>query len=348
VGALGHSLKLANLWRVVLEIDLQAIRREAHSPFDLLIAGEPVALAESLKRALAPGPHPWVRLAALGEAAADPVPHAVIVVTDAPPDAPDAAAALRRLRDARVPAVVVHVVPGVRAERLRVPGTVVVGELDAAGLAVAGAALMDAVQMDLRLALAYQLPALRPSYFDITIDETSRANATYALTTGVAEVVPVLNVPLNLGDMVILTKNQLLMGYRLALASGKDGDPRSLITELLGVLGGGLLFRQLARQLVGLIPVVGLIPKVAIAYGGTWAIGRAVALWLTEGRQVTGDTLRSLAADGLERGRTIARDLVSRRVSSHDRPAGRWSRLRSQLPGLGPRRTPPGPPAPKP
>jgi hypothetical protein len=45
------------------------------------------------------------------------------------------------------------------------------------------------------------------------------------------------------------------------------------------MLGGGLVFRQLARQLVGLIPVVGIVPKVAVAYGGTCMIGRAVVLW---------------------------------------------------------------------
>ena len=87
------------------------------------------------------------------------------------------------------------------------------------------------------------------------------------------------------------------------LASGRDGDPRTLIAELLAVLGGGFLFRQLARQLVGLIPVAGIVPKVAIAYGGTWAIGRAVVLWLTEGRAVTSDLVRSLAIEGLVRGR---------------------------------------------
>jgi hypothetical protein len=45
------------------------------------------------------------------------------------------------------------------------------------------------------------------------------------------------------------------------------------------VIGGGFLFRQLARELVGLIPIAGVAPKVAVAYAGTWAIGRAVGMW---------------------------------------------------------------------
>ena len=145
---------------------------------------------------------------------------------------------------------------------------------------------------------------------------------------------PILTAPLNLGDMIVLTKNQLLMGYRLVLASGRDGEPKRLIGEILGVLGGGLVFRQLARQLVGLIPVVGILPKVAVAYGGTWAIGRAVVLWVTEGRTATSDTLRTFSREGLERGRQVARDLTTRSRAGVAKASGRWDRLKSHVPGL--------------
>jgi hypothetical protein len=113
-----------------------------------------------------------------------------------------------------------------------------------------------------------------------------------------------------------------------------------LIGEILGVLGGGLLFRQLARQLVGLIPVVGLVPKVAIAYGGTWAIGRAVVLWATEGREVSQDLVRSLSNEGLQRGRTVAARLVEQARARTGRVGRRWERLKEQLPLIGRRRRP--------
>ena len=194
--------------------------------------------------------------------------------------------------------------------------------------------LASQIPDDRRLAFAHQLPPFRRPVFDLTIEQTARANATYSFTTGLAESVPVLTVPLNLGDMVILTKNQLLMSYRLVLASGRDGEPRKLLTEILGVLGGGMLFRQLARQLVGFIPVAGLIPKVAIAYGGTWAIGKAVALWASEGRAVTVDTVRTLSTEGLERGRQLARDLVARRTPADTaKGGGRWTRFKAALRG---------------
>jgi hypothetical protein len=53
--------------------------------------------------------------------------------------------------------------------------------------------------------------------------------------------------------------------------------------------------------------VLGIVPKVAVAYGGTWAIGRAVVLWATEGHKVTGDRLKQLSREGLARGREVAR-----------------------------------------
>ena len=114
--------------------------------------------------------------------------------------------------------------------------------------------------------------------------------------------------PLNLADILILTKNQLLMGYRIALGAGKSGRARDVIGEVLGVVGGGFLFRQAARSLVGLIPMAGLIPKVAIAYTGTWAIGRAVVLWATQGRRVSPATpCGRLSRDAAGRGRAFAR-----------------------------------------
>jgi len=177
-------------------------------------------------------------------------------------------------------------------------------------------ALVGALEGDLRLALARQYPALAAPLYATLIDETARANAGYAFSTGLAEVIPVLSAPLNLGDVLILTKNQIVMSYRIALVAGKQGRPRDVVGELLGVLGGGLLFRQIARELIGLVPVIGIIPKVAVAYAGTWAIGRAVTLWATEGQKITRRSFKALYRRGLDRGRQVARALGSRKTAA--------------------------------
>ena len=55
---------------------------------------------------------------------------------------------------------------------------------------------------------------------------------------------------------------------------------------------------RLARQLVGLRPVIGLVPKVAVAYGGTWAIGKAVGRLGDGGRRLTPPGSQSSRARG--------------------------------------------------
>src|SRR5689334_15946772 len=340
---MGVSLKLANLWRVIREVDLQAVRQAAQTPFEILLLDDGDGQAARLRALLSPeprAPHPWLRASAAADfQLPQPLapPAAAILITSSVDLSPALHAALNQLRAAPAPTIVVMLGEDRPGHRLafQAERRVVVPVLDAQAALRVGVALVEVTPEDLRLALARQLPPLRPAVFDLTIDEAARANATYALTSGLAEVVPLLTVPLNLGDMVVLTKNQLMMSYRLVLASGLAGEPRKLIGEILSVLGGGLLFRQAARQLVGLIPVAGLVPKVAIAYGGTWAIGHAIVSWATEGREITSDFVRNMSLEGLERGRAVASRLVDQMRATGTRASGRWERLKAHLPLRG-------------
>jgi uncharacterized protein (DUF697 family) len=337
---MGVSLKLTNLWRVIREVDLHAVRQTALAPFEIILVDEGDGQAARLRALLSAeptAPHPWLRTSAASDFQLAPnlaPPAAALLITSSIDVSPSLQSVLVALRRARAPTLLVTLGEDLPGHRLafQAEGRVVVPVLDAHAALRIAAALVDIVPADLRLALARQLPPTRPAVFELTIDETARANATYALTSGLAEVVPVLTIPMNLGDMVVLTKNQLMMSYRLVLASGRDGEPRKLIGEILSVLGGGLLFRQAARQLVGLIPVAGLVPKVAIAYGGTWAIGRAVVAWTTEGREITSDFVRHMSIEGLDRGRAVAKGLVDQVRATGTRANGRWERLKAHLP----------------
>ncbi|PYQ45177.1 MAG: hypothetical protein DMF77_04990 [Acidobacteria bacterium] len=317
-------LKLPDIWRVIRELDLASIRRDAEGRFRLVILSEKDADAEAVVSLLSGGPaHPWLEVRAPSDLATGREEDgmtitAVLAITDQPALTPAGDTAIQRLARAGVPVVTVVHGSGRPVDAVARAGETmrtVVPALDDAALAPIAAALVGAVPLSLRLALARQLPPLRDAVFDLLIDETAKANATYAFTTAVAEAVPILDVPLNLADILVLTKNQLLMGYKIALGAGKSGRARDVIGEVVGVVGGGFLFRQAARQLVGLIPVAGLIPKVAIAYTGTWAIGRAVVVWATQGRRVSPATLRRLSRDAAGRGRAFARGLLSARSS---------------------------------
>jgi uncharacterized protein (DUF697 family) len=317
---MANILKLPDVWRLIRELDLESIRRDAEARFRLVVLSDSTDDAETAASLLSGGPlHPWIETRTPSELTGEGDDRvtltAVLAVTDQPALTPAADTTIQRLARAGVPVVtLVHGAerPVDAIARAGETARAVVPALDEAAVGPLAAALVRAVPAPLRLALARQLPPLRDAVFDVLIEETAKANATYAFTTAMAEAVPVLDVPLNLADILILTKNQLLMGYKIALGAGKSGRARDVIGEVVGVVGGGFLFRQAARQLVGLIPMAGLIPKVAIAYTGTWAIGRAVTVWATQGRRVSHATLRRLSRDASGRGRAFARGLLDR------------------------------------
>ncbi len=312
--------RLSRFWNIVREINLDAIRQRAETPVRLLVVGEPrqrLALT-TLLLGSSTAPYPMLSLVdaadvtgAVSREAAD----IALIVSGGSDVPPPLASARALLVSRRIPVVTVLVGSVGYLDTFARHGEhrrLVVPSLETDSAQAFAEKLFDAVAPDTRVALARQFPGLREPLFEQLIDETSRANASYAFSTGLAEIVPLLDVPLNVGDIIVLTKNQMIMAYRIALAAGKEGKPRDVIGELTGVIGGSLIFRQIARELIGLVPVVGIIPKVAVAYGGTWAIGRAVALWATGGEQATRRSLQQLYRTGLERGREVARQLSAR------------------------------------
>lgn len=162
------------------------------------------------------------------------------------------------------------------------------------------------------LSLGRHFPLFRLPIANDLINDTSLSNATYSLSTGVAEIVPVFDIPLNVADMVVLTKAQAFLVYKLGLVLGMSTQWRDYVAEFGSVLGGGFFWRQIARSLVGLIPAWGIIPKVAVAYAGTYVVGNVVLQWYLTGRHVDRRQMQVLYREALQRGRDMARALVSR------------------------------------
>jgi uncharacterized protein (DUF697 family) len=163
------------------------------------------------------------------------------------------------------------------------------------------------------LALARYLPAFREVISRSVVEDTAVANAAYSFGTGILETSPVADVPLNVADIVVLTKNQALMAYKIALAMGLTADFQQVMPQLAAVVGGGFLLRQTARSLVGLIPGFGLIPKVAVAFGGTYATGEVIHRWCAYGERLNREAMKALYASALARGKTFAQALLKRR-----------------------------------
>lgn len=324
-------LKLPDVWRLMREVDLEAIRSDSERSFRVQLAAEDPVDAESAASLLSAAGgerHPWLSAGATLPAAASTgiAPDVAVLVTRTPDLGPRLSMLAGDLQGQRVPLVTFVVgATGPLAGVVR-PGEAAraaVASLDAAAVPAMAQALLSGVPAGLRLALARQLPPLRAGFVSALVEETARANALYALSTGVAESVPLLNVPLNLADIVLLTKNQLVMSYRIALASGKRGRPRDLLGEVVGVIGGGFLLRQLARELIGLIPVAGVAPKVAVAYAGTWAIGRAVGVWAGGGVKPSAGSVKRYYAEAVGRGREVAAALAAQAKRTGGRLMGR-------------------------
>src|SRR5713101_825247 len=87
------------------------------------------------------------------------------------------------------------------------------------------------------------------------IQNFSKVNAEYALVSAVPQAIPGLAplfpvaVPM---DIVILTKNQVMMVLRLAAAFGRTPEPRARLREIGPVIGTAFGWRALARELAGL------------------------------------------------------------------------------------------------
>jgi uncharacterized protein (DUF697 family) len=162
------------------------------------------------------------------------------------------------------------------------------------------------------LALARQFPLFRTETAHQIISDTCVSNAAYALSTGIAEIVPILDIPLNIADMFVLTKAQAFLVYRLGLALGLSTRWQDYVAEFGSVLGGGFLWRQVARSLIGLIPAWGIIPKVAVSYAGTYVVGNVIYQWYLTGRHISSHQMRQLYVQAFARGKHLAQNMAIR------------------------------------
>jgi uncharacterized protein (DUF697 family) len=195
---------------------------------------------------------------------------------------------------------------------------------------------------DHELSAGRAYPGLRPAVAHKVIQSTSKVNAGYAAGTGVAQMVPGLGIPFAVADMVILTKNQVVMAYKLGMLMGESGTLAEIVPKVAGVVGAGFMWRQVARELVGFLPL-GVVLKTAVAYAGTYATGQAVYHYFVTGEKLRQADLRRVFDDAMARGREVAASVVEqvRAKREHgallEMPAGKPARKKIKLPVLGKR-----------
>jgi uncharacterized protein (DUF697 family) len=165
---------------------------------------------------------------------------------------------------------------------------------------------------DLELPLARQFPAFRDAMVERTIRAVARENTLFAIATALPDVIPSLvELPWAVGefatDTVFLTGNQIRMAFLIAAAYGREVGYTHQKGAILSIAGGAFGWRALARELVGKIPLGGgLIPKGAIAYAGTYVVGKSLELYYRGNTALSRDQRRLLYRRALDRGREIA------------------------------------------
>jgi uncharacterized protein (DUF697 family) len=183
---------------------------------------------------------------------------------------------------------------------------------------------------ELALPLARNFPVFRRKVALRIISQTAIANAQFALVTGVAEALPITAIllPVNsLSDIVILTKNQVMMILRLAAAYGLPVDYKSRTKEVAPILANAFGWRAVARELVGVVPFIGFLPRAMIAYAGTVTVGKAAQLYYETGETVTSSQARRLYREAYEASRERVRALAESLRSGKGGGGGHRRRL---------------------
>ncbi|MDE3074855.1 MAG: hypothetical protein KGJ86_05455 [Chloroflexota bacterium] len=172
-------------------------------------------------------------------------------------------------------------------------------------------AILDALP-EHGLALGRNFSIFRPTVAEREVQRVARVNAEVAVLSAIPQATLLLGPASAVADTLVLTKNQAVLLLRLAAMCGLEVN-RARLLELLPVIGAAFGWRSLARELVGFLPAgVGVVPKAAIAYAGTVAIGKAAAWYYQTGRRLPEAQVRQIYAESSARAKDLVREITTR------------------------------------
>jgi hypothetical protein len=337
-----------NIWKTVREVDINAIRHEAERDATVVCVGQTAGLWW-MDHFLREGPNRYplgpdqLALVPLADASTylDLVRAAELLVVALDAAAPLDTAELAGLQVLSAAARVNQVVmlfgepataPAPWPAYVDRGSATLVDPQSAGAAATVCGAVLSALPKEARLAAARRLPGLRPWFAARLTSEVSMSNAAFALASGVPSMVPLLGIPISAADTVILTKNQALMVYRLALACGAPPDFRKRMVEITPVVGGAVVWRQIAGALVGLVPGYGIVPKTAVAFGGTYVVGLAATRWYETGL-LTDVERKRIVAEATAKARDTATVMVEQARAAGDKAGAQAQGTREKVTG---------------
>jgi hypothetical protein len=179
---------------------------------------------------------------------------------------------------------------------------------------------------ELMLPLARRFFPFRKRACQKIVRAVAQENALFCLATALPDVIPtIFSLPWAVGayssDAIFLTVNQVRMSFLLAAASDRPVGYREQRSEIASIAASSFGWRALARELVGKIPLGGgLIPKAAIAWAGTFALGlsmeRLYRLGYGFSRRERGAVYKEAFSHGKEVAGLLLADLTGRRKTA--------------------------------
>lgn len=169
---------------------------------------------------------------------------------------------------------------------------------------------------DLKIALARLFVPFRKPVSDEIILNVAKENTLFSVATSVPALMPILALPWAVGefasDTAFLTMNQIRMAFMLAAANDRTVGYLEQKSEIASLFAGAFGWRAIARELIGVIPMgAGIIPKAGIAFAGTFVMGTSLEHLYRIGYGMTPAERKQAYRDALERGKTIASNLLN-------------------------------------
>lgn len=164
--------------------------------------------------------------------------------------------------------------------------------------------------------LGRHVPGLRAAMTERLTAATATANAEIALISALPGIVPITSLllpPASVADIVLLTKNQMMMVLKIAATYGKPVEITTRLWELAPVVGGAFGWRALAREIVGMVPGgVGVAARASVAFAGTITVGRAAQLYYERGHHISAAEQKRIFAEAMERAREVVNSRLQR------------------------------------
>jgi uncharacterized protein (DUF697 family) len=304
---------VAQFWRLTRELDINALRDTFEHPVSVRVLGSDLGTAQRVARLIDPDPLAGeISIGLLAEPGRERADLFVVAVSG--PLDQDARRTLSDLSVGARPVLLVQIETGGDTLLLGVPEERMVSlPLDIPDAAARERLFTALVRTapEIALPLGRRHPLVREAVAEHLIRDTARVNAQFAALSSLPANLPIIGGLVgDVADMLVLTKNQVLLILKLAGLYGRNLElTRELIVEVAPVVGSAFLWRTTARALIGLLPsMLGLLPKTIVAYAGTYVVGEMARYYYRYGHKPPPEMVRDLRQEG-ER---LARETLAR------------------------------------